>query len=160
MKYVHFSSPILLAHVLIEMNNKLYAFLAVISLFVFGLLLCRKLVRIPKGLFISSFISYVLLLINIWGFVFRVWIPIEVVFPFFVAGIWPSYLIVVYINKLGDWLFGEEWLFESGWWIMFDWNLCVVAFIVNTLGTFAVIRLILYIKHKVSAKKPQIGQTV
>lgn len=159
MKYDHFSSTVLLAHVLIEMNSKLYAFLAIISLFIFGLLLFRKVVRVPKGLFISSLTSYVLVLINILGFSFKL-LPIEVAYPCFVVGIWPSSYIVVYINKLADCLFGEQWLFESGWWIMFDWNLCVVAFVVNTLGIFAIIRLVLYIKRKVSTKKPQVKQAV
>jgi len=64
------------------------------------------------------------------------------------------------IGGLAEWLFGEEWLFESGWWIVFSWNPCVIAFIINTLVIFAIIRLFLYVKHKASAKKPQAGQAV
>jgi len=160
MNDIYSSSAILLAHVLIEMNNRLCAYLAVISLFVFGLLLFRIFGRTPKGLFISSFISYVLLLINILYFFCDLRIPKAVGDLCFAVGIWPSWLIGRYMAELAVWLFGEEWLFESGWDILFAWNLCVVAFIVNTLGIFAIIRLTSYIRRKVLAKKPQVKQAV
>lgn len=160
MNDIYSLSTVLLAHQLFELNSSLYASLAVISLFVLGLLLFRMVARTPKGLFISSFISYVLLLINILYFFYDLGIPKAVGNLCFAVGIWPSYLIVLYVKSLAVWLFGDKWLFESGWWIIFAWNLCVVAFIVNTLGIFAIIRLILYIKRKVPSKKPQVKQAV
>jgi hypothetical protein len=156
MNDIYSLSTLVLAHVIIEWSNKIYAYLAVISLFVFGLLLCRKVVRIPKGLFISSFISYVLLLVNILILSFNLPLPLEVVFPFFAVGIWPSYLIVGYIEVLAERLFG------SGFYDMFDETIAIylVAFIVNTLCIFGITRLILYIDRKGSAKKPQVKQAV
>jgi hypothetical protein len=159
MNDIYSLSTLVLAHVIIEWSNKIYAYLAVISLFVLGLLLCRKVVRIPKGLFISSFISYVLLLINILGFAFRVWLPDIVLYPCF-AVVYPYFYIVGFIEWLMEQLFGQV----SGplYWIMLNRTvfLYLVAFIINTLCIFAIIRLILYIKRKVSAKKPQVKQAV
>jgi len=69
MRYVYTSSVGLLAHLglgISDSNMKyFYVFLAAISFFVFGLLLLRRFFRTPKGLFISAFISYVLVLVNI-----------------------------------------------------------------------------------------------
>jgi len=74
-----------------------------------------------------------------------------------VVGIWPSCPIVYSA------IYPMEVLIERlfGTWITLDEAivLYLVAFVVNTLAIFAIIRLILYIKHKVSAKKPQFGQT-
>lgn len=156
MNDIYSSSPVLLAHVLIEQSSNIYAYLAVISLFVFGLLLFRIFVRTPKGLFVSSVISYVLVLINILQFCFRLRIPNIVLYPCFVVGIWPSYLILYYIEVLGERLFG------SGFYDMFDETIALflTAFIINTLCIFAIIRLFLYINRKPSAKKPQVKQAV
>ena len=155
MELIQHSSPVLLAHVFLEKGSTLYACLAVISVFVLGLLLCRKFVRTPRWLFVSSLISYVLLLLNVFVFCFGLWAPKIVRYLFFVVGIYPSLLIASSIGALADRLFGAERLFESGWWVIFDWNLCPVAFIINTLGIFAMIRLVVYVKHKVSAKKQE-----
>ncbi len=149
-------SSVVLAHGLDISGSSGIWLLIIMSLFVFGLLLCRKVVKIPKGLFISSFISYVLLLINILILSFRSQIPIEVGLPFVMVGILPSYLILIYTGG------SLEWLFGSGFCDMLDWTivLFLIAFIINTLCIFAIIRLILYIKRKVSAKKPQVKQAV
>jgi hypothetical protein len=160
MNDIYCSSPILLAHVLIEEDSGLYAYLAVISLFVFGLLLFRIFGRTPKGSFISSFISYVLLLINILGFSFGVRIPIEVLVPCFVVGMWPSLYIVGFIGELTERLFGPV-SFPAYWLLDYHTSfLCLVAFSINTLCIFAIIQLILYIKHKVSAKKPNLHTAI
>jgi len=149
MNDIYYSSNVLLAHVLFEMNSSFYVSLAVMALFVFGLLLFRKFGRIPKGLFISSFISYVLLLINILYFVSDLRIPKAVGY----LCLYPSFLIA---EVLMEWL-SETWLSS-----MFDGRVILfwVAFSINTLGIFAIIRLILYIKRKVSAKKSQVKQAV
>ena len=160
MNDIYSSSPVLLAHGLQISSSSITCLLTVMSLFVFGLLLCRKFVRIPKGLFVSSFISYVLLIINILALSFDLPIPIEVELPFVVVGILPSSLILDYTNGLLEWLFG------SGLYVideMFNGEpitVYLVAFIVNTLCIFAITRLILYIDRKGSAKKPQVKQAV
>jgi hypothetical protein len=152
----------ILAHQLIEADNKLYASLGVITLFVLGLLVFRTLIKIPKGLIASSFISYVLLLFNLLYCFFGLHIPESLKSLgnlCFAAGIWPSFKIICYVQGMADYLFGEEWLFESGWWVVFDGRggtLCLLSFIINALVIFAIIRLFLYIKRKVSVKKPQI----
>jgi hypothetical protein len=160
MKYTHSSSAVLLAHMSFGISSShmkyFYAFLAVMSLFVFGLLLFRKFVRTPKGLFISSFISYVLVLINILQLSFDLRVPKVVGYLCFAVGIWPScpivYSLIYPMEVLTERLFGS--------WITFDETiiLYLVSFGLNTLGIFAIIRLILYIKHKVSAQKPHLEE--
>jgi hypothetical protein len=139
----------ILAHQLIEVNKSLYVSLAVISLLVIGLLLFRKSVRMPKGLIVSSLISYVLVLINIVQIAFHLPIPNVVGNICFTAGIYPSIFIVGSLAGL------SERLFSSSDWAIFLDNLCIDAFFINTLVIFAIIRLFLYIKRKVSVKKPQ-----
>ena len=157
MEYIYSSSGVLLAHMTFEINNVkyLYASLAVMSLFVFGLLLCRKFARTPRWLFVSSFISYVLVLVNILQLSFDLRIPKAVGYSCFTVGIYPSILIVASMEG------AAEWLFESGWGIMFDETiiLYLVAFTINTLVIFAIARLILYIKRNVSAKKLRVKET-
>jgi hypothetical protein len=148
MKYGHLYSGIL-AHQLFEANTSLYASLAVISLFVIGLLLFRKSIRMPKGLIVSSLISYVLVLINILQIAFHLRIPNVVWHPCFTVGIYPTIFLVNSIFVLSERLFG------SGWWTMFLDNLCIDAFCINALVIFAIIRLFLYIKRKASVKKLQ-----
>ncbi|HUV40425.1 MAG TPA: hypothetical protein VMW23_01385 [Sedimentisphaerales bacterium] len=162
MKYTYSSSGVLLAHQILEIGTSLYWSLAVISLFVFGLLLCRKFVKTPKGLVTSSLVSYGLLLVNIFDFLSDLPIPKAIGYFCFAVGIYPNILIVYLIEVFTDWLFGEEWLFESGWWVIFDGRVTIylAAFTINTLVIFAIIRLILYIKHKLSAKKSQGKQAV
>jgi hypothetical protein len=158
MKYIY-SSAVLLAHISFGINSSnmkyFYALLAVMSLFVFGLLLFRKFVRTPKGLFISSFISYVLVLVNILQLSFDLRLPKAIGYLCFAVGIWPScpivYSIIYPMEVLTERLFGS--------WITFDETiiLYLVAFVVNTLCIFAIIRLFLYIRQP---KKPQFKQAV
>jgi hypothetical protein len=117
------------------------------SLFVFGPLLFKKFLRVPKGLFISSFISYVLVLINILYFSFDLDVP-EIIRRSCLATVFLSFYIVRFIENFTEW-----------WWIISNQEviLYLVAFIVNTLVIFAIIRLFLYIRQP---KKPQVKQAV
>jgi len=142
------SSSVVLAHSFFTSVGIGVSFLIVMSLLVFGPLLFRKTVRMPKGLFISSFISYVLVLINILYFAFHLLIPKIILYPCFLVVFYPSFYIIYAI----DFLLGSEGIF-GGLNIFF-----LVAFIIDTLCIFAIIRLILYIKHKISVKKSQIRQ--
>jgi hypothetical protein len=141
----------ILAHQLIEVNTSLYVSLAVISLFVIGLLLFRKSARMPKGLIISFLISYVIVLINILQIAFHLRIPNVIGNPCFAAGIYPTLFLVSPIVVLLERLFG------SGWWTMFFNNLCIDSFCITALVIFAIIRLFLYIKRKASVKKTANG---
>ena len=143
-----------------------YVFLAVMVLFVFGLLLFRKFVKPPKGLIFSSFISYVLLLICFLP-LFGLQIP-KLMYLYLSVIMVPSYCITACIAALiKD---GPTFFLQGGWWdgaryyIAHEssWKIVsyLVAFSINTLCIFAIIRLILYINRKVSAKKPQVKQTV
>jgi hypothetical protein len=145
-------------HQLIEVNNESYASLGVITFFVLGLLVFRKFVKIPKWLAISFLISYLLLLFNI--LYYFVWSHISESFKSigvfcFAAVIWPSFIIICSVEGLTNRLFGKDWLFESGRWVVFDWIdgiLCLLSFFLNALVIFAIIKLFLYIKHKVFVK--------
>ena len=129
--------------------------LIVMALFVFGVLLLEKFAKGPKGLFISSVISYVLILIIILSFPFSLWAPNAITY-FCLVVISPVFYIVGFIEDLTDQLFGPVW------WIITNRTIFiyVTTFIVSTLLIFALIKLILYIKHKVSSRKPQIKQEV
>jgi hypothetical protein len=137
----------ILAHQLFETNTSLYVSLAVISLFVIGLLLFRKSVKMPKGLIVSSLISYVLLLANVLGIAFHLRIPEVIGYICFTAGLYPTIFLVGSVGAL------LERLFSLSEWTVFLDNLCIDAFFINTLVIFAIIRLFLYIKHKASVKK-------
>lgn len=154
MNHIHIHSAIL-AHQLIEADKNFYASIAVITLFVFGTLFFRKVIRFPKGLIMSSFISYALLLFNLLYYFFRLHIPESMGNFFFATGIMPSFKIICYIGGIANRLFGEERLFESGWWVVFNWRggtLCILSFILNAMVIFAIIRLALHIKRKLSVK--------
>jgi hypothetical protein len=159
MNDIYSSSAVLLAHGLYISGSSGICLLIIMSLFVFGLLLFRIFGRTPKGLFISSAISYALVLINILQFSFRLRIPYIVIYPCF-AVVYPYFYIVGFIEWLMEQLFGP--VSGPSYWIALNQTifLFLVAFIIDTLCIFAIIRLILYIKRKVSAKKPQVKQTV
>ena len=129
--------------------------LVVMSFFVFGPLLFRKVIRIPKGLFISSFISYVIILVIILCFALRLWTPYLLLY-LCVTIIRPNFYIVGYIEELTEQLFGPVW------WIITNQNIIIylVTFIMNTLYIFAIIRLVLFIKYKISGEKSQTKQAV
>jgi hypothetical protein len=158
MNDIYFFSTVLLAHMDFQASGSSITYLLlVMSLFVFGPLLLRKFIRMPKGLFISSFISYVLTLIIISCLSFRLWTPIVIVYLCF-AVVFPYFYIVGFIEHLIESLFGQFGPVVG--WIICNQTviLYLVAFCINTLVIFAIIRLILYYKHKVSAKKSQVEQ--
>jgi hypothetical protein len=149
-----------------------YVSLAAMSLFVLGLLFFRKFIKPTKGLIISIFISYILLLVAFLP-LFGLQIPETFIGPYLLVVTGPSFCITGCTAALFN--YGPAFLLkelkevgllrmsfytmnDAGWiWrIASDW----VAFGINTLGIFAIIRLILYIKRRVSAKKTQFGQTV
>jgi hypothetical protein len=132
------SSTIVLAYSLhMSLANGIYLLIAM-TLFVFGPLLFRKAVEMPKGLFVSSIIPYVLVLVNILEFLFKLQVPDAIGNLCFAA--------VFYPNFLANGAFG----IGAGFF--------AAPFIIETLCIFAVVRLILFIKHKVLSKKPQIKQ--
>lgn len=110
--------------------------LIIMSLFVFGLLIFRKDARIPKGLFVSSIIPYVLVLICILQLSFELQVPDAT------TG-YICFAAVFYLNLPMIFIFGTG----SGFFF--------AAFIIDTLIIFGIIRLILYIKQKITVKKPQ-----
>jgi len=145
-------SSVVLAHgdFGISIRSLTYLLIA-ISLFVFGPLLLRKLIRMPKGLFISSFISYVLILIIIYyiSFDFQNIMSLPCFFVMF-----PNLFILGFIERV----FGQMGAFSR--WIGSN-EIAIIylaTFIMNTLYIFVIVRLILYIKDKVSSKKSAAGQ--
>jgi len=155
MNNIYSLSTVVLAHGLQISGSSRIFLLIVMSLFVFGPLLFKEAVRMPKGLFISSFISYALVLVNILVLSLKSWIPIEVAFPFLMV-VYPYFHIVGFIEDLMERLFGQfgpvQWIISNQEFAIF-----LVAFIINTLCIFAIIRLFLYIRKP---KKPRVKQTV
>jgi len=133
--------------------------LIVMSLFVFGPLLFKATIKMPKGLFISSLISYVLILGNISVLSFDLFhslIPVEIEALFFLF-VYPYIRIVVFIEVLMEDLFGpfggpERWIVSNQGLVLY-----LIAFIINTFCIFVIIRLFIYIRQH---KKPQIKQAV
>jgi hypothetical protein len=144
---IYSSSTVLLAHSLQISSGSAVCLLLIMFLFVFGLSLFRKSFKMPQGLFISSLISYMLVLVNILELSFGLPIPMVVGFPFF-AVIYPYSHIVSFIGRLTEW----RWIILNQEVILY-----LVAFIANTLCIFAIIRLFLYIRQH---KKPQVKQAV
>jgi hypothetical protein len=113
--------------------------LMVMALFIFGLFVYRKDARIPKGLFASSIISYLLVLMSI----------MEISFELEMLDIWGfvCFMAIFYLN------FPMVFIFGTGSVFFF------AAFIADTLIIFGMVRLILFIKQKISAKKSKAEQT-
>jgi uncharacterized membrane protein YozB (DUF420 family) len=149
-----------------------YISLAVMSLFVFGLLLFKKFVKLPKGLVVSSFISYVLLLICFLP-LFGLQMPKTLMGICILVVTGPSFCVTGCIAALfndgpASFLEGLKEIGLIGmsfcalndasciWRTIVDW----VAFIINALAIFAIIRLFLYIRRKDSAKRLQAKQAV
>jgi len=150
MNNIYSSAAIPLAHMDFEISSSSMIYLLIVmSLFVFGPLLFKKSIRMPKGLFLSFFVSYVLILIIITCLSSRL-LPFKTI-------LYPC-ITVVFPNLFIEYLIGE--LF--GLWRIYNQTAIIylVTFIMNTLYIFAIVRLILYIKHKISSKKPQDEQTV
>jgi len=133
----YFCTPVL-AHGGLDLylsGGSLIFLLTIMALFMFGPLLFRKSFRMPKGLFVSSFISCIIVLVSILFFSFNLPVPIEVMFPFY-AVISPYLHIIHFIDNLGEW----RW-FVTHWQVV----LYLIAFIINTLVIFAIIRLFLFL---------------
>jgi hypothetical protein len=105
------------------------------ALFIFGLFVYRKDARIPKGLFVSSIISYLLVLMSI----------MQISFELEMLDVWGfvCFMAIFYLNFPLVFIFGTG----SGFFL--------AAFIIDTLIIFAIVRLILFIKHKISVKNLQ-----
>lgn len=114
-----------------------YYLLVVMAFYLYVLLIRRKKVKILRGLFVSSLISYVLVLINILYFSFMWHIPKSIENTCFSAAFLPSSPAIFIFWGSED---------ASGFYM--------VAFIVDTLIIFGIIRLILYIK-KIAFKNRQ-----
>lgn len=134
------SSTVVLAHGIGPSTGGGIFLLIVLTLFILGLLVFRKDTRIPKGLFVSTIIPYILALIYILPFYFELQIPKIIDTPCFMIAFYSNYLIMG--------AFGTE----DGFFL--------AAFIIDTLCIFAIVRLILFIKHKISAKKSQVKEAV
>jgi hypothetical protein len=106
--------------------------LIVLTLFMFGLLIFRKDTRIPKGLFVSSIIPYILVLISIHPLFFELQIPERIYDPCFMIVFYSNFPIMGGLGTGAGFFLG--------------------AFIVDTLIIFGIIKLILYIKRKITAK--------
>jgi len=135
-----YSCTCILAHSLGTSPGGGIIILIIMTLFMFGLFVYRKDARIPKGLFVSSIIPYILVLISILPFSFKLQIPEMIWLPCFTVVFYSNFLIM---GGLGTGI-----------------GLFLAAFIIDMLIIFAIVRLILYIKHKISSKKPQDEQTV
>jgi hypothetical protein len=141
-----------------------YIALGAMSVFCFGLLLLKIFVRLPKGLIAASFISYVLILIFILLFIFRLPVSknfIVAINPLFWIVMGPSYCIAACIEALSEsrraYFLKEGWfgatimrLLESEPYVYMYIGL--LAFCLNTLLIFVIIRL--FLKHKVVDQKP------
>ena len=113
--------------------------LIVLALFMLGLLIFRKDARIPKGLFVSTIIPFILVLISILIFSFGLWVPDVVKNPCFMA-IWYPNLLIMGAFGMGVGFFTS-------------------AFIMDTLIIFAILRMIIYIRSKLLFKKPFLDKT-
>ncbi|MFA5252021.1 MAG: hypothetical protein WC454_05495 [Phycisphaerae bacterium] len=146
----YFCNPVLAHGGFYLRGGSVVFLLTIMALFVFGPLLFRKSFRMPKGLFVSSFISCIIILFSIFILSFNLPVPIEVAFPFY-AVISLYCPIIRFMDKLlPDW----------GWYVT-HWELILylIAFIINTLAIFAIIRLFLFLRLEDSTKKPQAKQT-
>lgn len=103
--------------------------LIVMAIIVFTLFIYRKNARVPKFLFISSLISYVLILVNILQVSLRI-----VEFPIIIGVL--CFVAVLGSNTPALYIF---WNSEIVFYL--------VAFIIDTLIIFTIIRLILYDKY-------------
>jgi hypothetical protein len=115
----------------------------VMTIYLFWLLMYKIFATIPKGLFISSLISYILVSICVLDYYFKLPIPKIIGESCDAAVFYPNFITLLIFWSANS---------STGCFIS--------AFIVETLVIFGLIRLVLYIKHKISPKKPQIKQAV
>ncbi len=141
-----------------------YISFAVMSLFVFGLLLFKKFIKPPKGLIVSFFISYVLMLIRflpIFGLqmpktLIGIYLFVVMSLSFYITGciaVLFNYGPAYFIEGLKEagltrMIFGTFNDVSCIWNIIDDW----VALIINAFVIFAIIRLFLYIRQQENRK--------
>ena len=130
------SSSVILAHGFTTptVNEGIFV-LVVMTIYLFGLLIYKIFAVIPKGLFVSSLISCVLVSICVLDYYFKLPIPKVIVDSCDAAVFYPNFLTLLIF-----------------WGINNSTGCFVSAFIIETLLIFAIIRLILFIKHKISSK--------
>lgn len=132
--------------------------LIIVTIIMFVLFIYRKNTRMPKGLFISSLVSYVVLVGYLSGLILGLcsnfWICQTLRYLKLLCSVvmLPSLYITIgfikFINLMRE-MFG---LFPP--YLMYT-HLIVIylsMFIINALLIFAIIRLILFIKHKIASK--------
>lgn len=135
MNNIYSFSSVVLAHGINMSRSEGIFLIVVMPLIVLVPLLYKKSVKV---LFISSIIPYVIVTLSILDFSF---------------GLFPHNSIVMKIFSVAVLYPGFIFLNTGGFFFL-------AAFIIDTLLIFGLIRLVLYIKHKVSAKKPQIKQVI
>jgi hypothetical protein len=123
------SLNVVLAHGIDRSASGGISILIIMSLFLFGLLIFRKAGRIPKGLFVSSIIPYIIVTISILDICFEC-IPKAAGYFCFAVVFYSSFPFL----DTGSSYF-------------------LATFVVDTLIIFGIIRLILFIKRKFSSKK-------
>ena len=128
-----------LAHGIEISRNGGIGLLIVMTFYVFMLFVFKKTVGIPRGLIVSSIIPYFLVLISILQISFEWQVPEVIGFICFFTAFFVSFPL----------------LFICGTWAVFFG----VSYFIDTLIIFGIIRLILFIKNKISAKKSQMRTT-
>lgn len=159
MNDIHSSSGVSAMHYYMVRSE--ISILIIVTIIMFVLFIYRKNARMPKGLFISSLVSYVVLVGYLSGLILHIcsnfWICQTVRYLKLLCSVvmLPSLYITIgfvkFINLMRE-MFG---LFPPYWMYTHLITVYLSMFVINTLLIFAMIRLILYIKHKIAAKKPQ-----
>jgi hypothetical protein len=128
MNDIYSCSSVVLAHG-IDMSAGVGIFLIIVMpLLVLTPLLYKKSIKV---LFISSIIPYIIVSISILDFSFNLFAPTSIV-----------------VKICSVMVFYPGFIFSNMGFFFF-----VAAFVIDTLIIFGIIRLIIFIKHKVSSKK-------
>jgi hypothetical protein len=137
-------------------------FIILISIFVSGLLLLQSVTQISKRLIISSFTSYAIMLFIVlflyfgtkyFDDAFPSSILLQAITLICILVILPNFLFFNFMESLiGT---GFTWYY-SQYPIFFQTMLYLMTFFMNILYIFWILRLILFIKHKISSKEPQV----
>jgi hypothetical protein len=128
-------------------------FIIIMSIFVFGLLLFKKVVRTPQRLFTSAFISYILMiLIDFCFYLGCVCFPdsnnilLNIITFLCILVVLPNFRFFNLLEELFPVL-----LYRDP--VVFQTMLYLMTFLMNILYIFWIIKLILFIRYKISAKK-------
>jgi hypothetical protein len=131
-------SSVVLAHGFDISRSSGINLLIVMPLLVLVPLIYKKSIKV---LFVSSIIPYVLVLISILQVSFELKVPDETTaYICFAAAFYLNFPLIFIVGMNGGFFFA--------------------AFIVDTLIIFAIIRLVLFVKQKVSSKEPQVKQEI